>query len=151
MESELALPLSQHQPPEVRKRQSPDMAVTGLCLWTVLGWPRSSLGFFCNPNSLWKIPNELLGQPSITADSTCVGCSPHWDDALRWANKPLLQKVWAPLNWLPLPGPWSLWKSQHMSPWSVVSLPLENCSWWKEAKETDNYIQRVILDWLLDD
>ena len=26
MESELALPLSQHQPPEVRKRQSPDMA-----------------------------------------------------------------------------------------------------------------------------
>ena len=35
----------------------------GISRSKLLGWPKSSLRFFCK--RLWKNPNELFGQPNI--------------------------------------------------------------------------------------
>ena len=46
-----------------KKRRKKERKIKGeMVANKVLGWPKSSFGFFCN--ILWKNTNELFGQPN---------------------------------------------------------------------------------------
>ena len=49
----------------------------------ILGWPKSSLGFFYN--TLWKKPNDIFGQPNMLENIENAKIKQYWKN--RGAKK----------------------------------------------------------------